>query len=85
MKITSPDFEANGFIPKKFTCKGEDINPALAIEGVPPAAKSLALVVDNPVAPGGMRVHWVVDKMALERAMQGHILDNAEIVGRYKK
>ncbi|MBU4313101.1 MAG: YbhB/YbcL family Raf kinase inhibitor-like protein [Candidatus Omnitrophica bacterium] len=60
MKLTSPEFENNGFIPKKFTCQGEDINPALVINGIPDAAKSIALVVDDPDAPMGMWVHWVV-------------------------
>ena len=60
MKITSPDFQPNGFIPKKFTCQGEDVNPSLLIEGVPQAAKSLALIMDDPDAPMGTWVHWVV-------------------------
>lgn len=60
MKISSPEFEHNGFIPKKFTCQGEDISPALIIEDIPKEAKSLALIVDDPDAPMGMWVHWVV-------------------------
>lgn len=60
MKLTSPEFEHNGFIPKKFTCQGEDINPLLVIEGIPDGAESLALVVDDPDAPIGTWVHWVV-------------------------
>jgi len=60
MKLTSPEFGNNEFIPKKFTCEGEDMNPALIIAGVPVNAKSLALIVDDPDAPMGMWVHWVV-------------------------
>lgn len=60
MKLTSPEFENNGAIPKKFTCQGEDINPALIIEGIPDGTKSLSLIVDDPDAPMGMWVHWVV-------------------------
>ncbi|NQV04839.1 MAG: YbhB/YbcL family Raf kinase inhibitor-like protein, partial [Candidatus Omnitrophica bacterium] len=48
MKLKSPEFENNGFIPKKFTCQGEDINPALIIEGIPEGTKSLTLIVDDP-------------------------------------
>ena len=142
MKIKSPEFENNAFIPSKFTCEGEDINPALIIEEVPNNAKSLALIMDDPDAPMGTWVHWVVfdipvvsrieensvpgkkgintakkkdyhgpcppfgthryffkafaldtmlnlnegsSKGAIEKAMQGHILDKAELIGLYKK
>jgi Raf kinase inhibitor-like YbhB/YbcL family protein len=60
LKISSSVFENNGNIPQKYTCDGKDVNPPLRIENVPPAAKSLVLIVDDPDAPGGMWVHWVV-------------------------
>ncbi len=60
MKISSPAFKHNQTIPSKFTCEGEDINPALSISQVPQETKSLALIVDDPDAPMGMWVHWVV-------------------------
>lgn len=60
MKLTSPAFNPNGFIPRKFTCQGEDVNPALVIEDIPQGTQSLALIVDDPDAPGGTWVHWVV-------------------------
>src|SRR5512139_1583032 len=60
MTITSPAFRNGDRIPSKFTCDGEDVNPALNISNVPPAAKSLVLIMDDPDAPGGMWVHWVV-------------------------
>lgn len=60
MKITSPEFKNNEFIPKKFTCDGQDISPALVIEDIPKEAKSLALIMDDPDAPVGLWVHWVV-------------------------
>lgn len=142
MKLTSPEFQNSGMIPKKFTCQGEDINPALVIEGIPENTKSLALIVDDPDAPMGTWIHWVVfdipvisrieensipgrqgindfgredyggpcppsgthryffkiyalgtelnleegtGKKKLEAAMQGHILDQAELIGLYKK
>jgi Raf kinase inhibitor-like YbhB/YbcL family protein len=60
MKLTSPEFGHNQSIPAKFTCQGDDINPALVIEDIPEGTKSLALIVDDPDAPMGTWVHWVV-------------------------
>jgi Raf kinase inhibitor-like YbhB/YbcL family protein len=142
MKLTSSAFKNDGFIPSKFTCQGNDVNPELVIEGVPENTKSLALIMDDPDAPMGTWVHWVVydmsvtgnikedsvpgkqghndfgrlnyggpcppsgthryffkiyaldselgleqgvDKKVLEKAMEGHILGKAELVGLYKK
>jgi len=59
-RISSPAFNDNAPIPKKYTCDGSDVNPALKIENVPSGAKSLALIVDDPDAPRGTWVHWVV-------------------------
>lgn len=142
MRLTSTEFADNEFIPKKFTCEGEDINPPLIIEKIPADAKSLALIIDDPDAPMGTWVHWVVYNISvisridensipgeqgvndsgrrdyggpcppsgthryffkiyaldvklnlkaglarqdLEKAMQGHILDKAELIGLYKR
>ena len=141
MEITSPAFKHNEYIPAKYTCEGEDANPPLVINGIPKEAKSLALIMDDPDAPMGVWVHWVVfdmpvvsrieensvpgklgitnsgrdyhgpcppsgthryffkiyaldtqlnlkegiSKEQLEKAMQGHILDKAELIGLYKR
>jgi len=60
MKLTSPVFEHNQMIPTKYTCQREDISPPLEISEIPEEAKSLALLVDDPDAPMGTWVHWVV-------------------------
>jgi Raf kinase inhibitor-like YbhB/YbcL family protein len=60
MTMTSPVFVHTKAIPGKFSCDGDDLNPPLAIEGVPKEAKSLALVMDDPDAPAGVWVHWVL-------------------------
>ncbi len=143
MRITSPAFTHNSSIPREFTCQGDDVNPPLVIEGVPAGTKSLALIMDDPDAPMGTWVHWVVynipadttiieknsvpgvqlvnsfgresyggpcppsgthryffkvyalditlkldknsKKKDLEKAMEGHILAKAELMGLYKK
>lgn len=142
MILTSPAFENNKNIPKRFTCDGEGKNPPLKIDKIPENTKSLVLIVDDPDAPMGTFVHWVVydipvissiregsvpgkqgmnttrgvdwvspcppsgthryifkiyaldaelglkegaAKAAVEKAMEGHILDKAELIGLYKK
>lgn len=142
MQITSPAFKHNEYMPVKYTCEGEDINPSLVISGIPEDARGLALIMDDPDAPMGVWVHWVVfnipvvkrieedsvpgelgitnsgrrdyhgpcppsgthryffkiyaldtklnlsagiSKGQLEKAMQGHILDKAELIGLYQR
>ncbi len=145
MKISSSAFQENSSIPSTYTCDGKDINPPLKFDGVPASAKSLALIVDDPDAPRGTWVHWVVwnidpktpeikedsvpagaaqgvtdfkrndyggpcppsgshryffklyaldsiltlqphtTKADLEKAMQGHIIEKAAIIGLYRR
>jgi len=58
--ITSSAFTEGMMIPKKHTCDAEDISPDLKWSGVPKEAKSLALICDDPDAPVGTWVHWVL-------------------------
>lgn len=60
MKLESPAFNANGAIPAKYTCKGENISPALHWDAPPEKTRSLTLIMDDPDAPGGTFVHWVL-------------------------
>ncbi|RME33360.1 MAG: YbhB/YbcL family Raf kinase inhibitor-like protein [Gammaproteobacteria bacterium] len=65
LEIRSPAFENGGEIPSRYTCQGEDISPPLEFSGVPPEARSLALIVDDPdapdpAAPKMIWVHWVL-------------------------
>lgn len=145
MNLTSPAFTNNSNLPAKHTCDGQRINPPLTISEVPANAQSLALISDDPDAPGGTFVHWVVWNIDpktteikennvpvganlgntsfgttgygapcppsgthryyfkiyaldikldltpnagadnLQKAMQGHILDSAEIIGLYQR
>ncbi|OGC81857.1 MAG: hypothetical protein A2788_01285 [Candidatus Abawacabacteria bacterium RIFCSPHIGHO2_01_FULL_46_8] len=145
MQLTSPAFAHNANIPAQYTCDGYDVNPTLDIADVPDGTQSLALIMDDPDAPRGTWVHWLVwnidpsttklaentvpakavegmtsfgkpgyggpcppsgthryffklyaldttldlhfsaDKAALEAAMNGHVLTQAELIGLYAR
>lgn len=149
--LVSPSFQQEAFIPREYTVDGEDRSPNLVWEGEPAGTQSFALIVDDPDAPAGDWVHWVVynipktwhelkegysepafgaegvvqgindfgsigymgpspppgkphryffklyalddvlvisdgvNKNALEKAMKGHVLGKAELVGQYQR
>jgi Raf kinase inhibitor-like YbhB/YbcL family protein len=149
MRIESTAFAAGAEIPRAHTCEGDDISPPLRFADVPPAAKSLALIVDDPDAPDPAAprmtwVHWIAydlpptssgiaqgaqaggrdglndwrrtgyggpcppigrhryffklyaldtllgdlkqpTKQRLEKAMAGHVIARAELIGTYQK
>ena len=60
MTITSSAFRDGAPIPPRFTCSGANVSPPLQWSGVPSGAKSLALILDDPDAPAGTFVHWVL-------------------------
>ncbi len=154
MNLESPAFTSQSEIPSLYTCDGKDISPELKWSGIPKAAKSLVLIVDDPDAPDPSApkmtwVHWVLynipptvstirenispkelpegiqqgkndwkrtgyggpcppigrhryfhklyaldivlpdlntpDKARIEKAMEGHILESAELIGTYQR
>jgi Raf kinase inhibitor-like YbhB/YbcL family protein len=60
MNITSPAFQNNANISAKYTCDGDDVNPPLEFHDIPGNCVSLALIVDDPDAPSGDFVHWII-------------------------
>jgi Raf kinase inhibitor-like YbhB/YbcL family protein len=60
IRLESPSFPEGGTIPRVHTCDGKDTSPPLAWSGVPEGTRSLALIVDDPDAPGGTFNHWVL-------------------------
>lgn len=60
IELTSPAFQHGQPIPRRHTCDGEDISPALNWRNIPPGTKSLALIMDDPDAPRGTWSHWVI-------------------------
>jgi Raf kinase inhibitor-like YbhB/YbcL family protein len=60
IKITSSAFEEGGIIPSKYTCDGNNISPPLQWNLVPDGTKCIALICDDPDAPSGDWVHWIL-------------------------
>ena len=68
LTVTSSAFEEGGQIPTEYTGDGDDRSPPLALSGVPDAAVTLAVVVDDPDAPGGTFVHWLLWNVPADRS-----------------
>jgi hypothetical protein len=60
LKLTSRAFAEGELIPRKYTCDGDNVSPPLAWSDVPGGCKELVLIVDDPDAPSGLFVHWVL-------------------------
>jgi hypothetical protein len=60
IKVTSVAFQQGQPIPRHYTCAGVNISPPLEWSGVPKTAKTIAIVADDPDAPAGTWVHWVL-------------------------
>ncbi|MFA4827395.1 MAG: YbhB/YbcL family Raf kinase inhibitor-like protein [Candidatus Shapirobacteria bacterium] len=74
MQFTSPVFQNNDYLPKKYTCDGQNVNPPLLIGNIPKNTKSLALIIDDPDAPSGNWIHWLVWNIQLDTK---EILENS--------
>jgi Raf kinase inhibitor-like YbhB/YbcL family protein len=60
MQLASNVFQNSEVIPQKYTCDGEYFNPPLTISDLPQDTKTLALIVEDPDAPVGLWVHWMI-------------------------
>lgn len=59
-RLSASDFRGGADIPKKFTCDGADVSPALSWTDPPKGTAAFAIIVDDPDAPAGTWVHWVI-------------------------
>lgn len=81
MNLTSAAFSQGQSIPVKFSCKGRDVSPALAWDEPPAGTQSFALIMDDPDAPMGTWVHWVLFNIpASTRALAENFQPAAPIV-----
>ncbi len=60
VSISSEAFKDGGTIPGEYTCDGRNVSPSLSWPGLPEGTKSIALIMDDPDAPGRTFVHWVI-------------------------
>jgi Raf kinase inhibitor-like YbhB/YbcL family protein len=82
--LSTSSFPAEGDIPARFTCSGDNLSPALAWSDPPAGTQSLALIVDDPDAPGGVFNHWLIyDLPASTRQLAEGVPKKADLdVGR---
>ena len=79
-ELSSPAFAEGASIPQKYTCDGDDVSPPLAWQDPPDGTQSLALIVDDPDAPRGTWVHWVLYNLPAEtRALPEALPSQAEL------
>ena len=85
--VTSSAFKEGQVIPAKYTCDGDDMSPPINWSGIPVEAKSIALIADDPDAPRGTWVHWVIFNMPsevkglAEDVPREEVLDNGAVQG----
>jgi len=82
LTLTSSSFRTGGDIPARFTCEGADISPELSWNDPPTGTRSLALVVNDPDAPSGNFIHWVIyDLPASTRSLSEGVAQSREAAG----
>jgi len=82
LELRTTAFQPGGNIPKLFTCDGADTSPALSWSDPPPRTQSFVLIMDDPDAPVGTFVHWVVYNLpASTRQLPERLPGNDEMQG----
>ena len=77
LTVTSDAFDEGGQIPQKYTCDGEDVSPDLKWNTPPADSRSIAVIADDPDAPGGTFIHWTVLDLPAEIRGLGERVGNA--------
>ena len=82
IELKTTSYEPGGFIPKRFTCEAADVSPALAWGDPPAGTQSFAIIEDDPDAPSGTFVHWLVyDLPAGSRRLPEALSGNDQMAG----
>jgi Raf kinase inhibitor-like YbhB/YbcL family protein len=82
LTVSSTDFSEGETIPDQYTCNGANISPPLSWEGAPPGTQSFAVIMDDPDAPSGDFVHWVLyDIAATTTSLQAAVPAGEQVPG----
>jgi Raf kinase inhibitor-like YbhB/YbcL family protein len=81
MTLSSNAFSDGEMIPAEYTCDGDNLRPGFTIEGTPPEATELVLVVDDPDSPDGSFIHWVVWGIPPDVVVPGDKLPEGSVEG----
>lgn len=73
LHISSSAFNNSENIPERYTCEGKNLNPPLSIKGIPLEAACLAVIMDDPDAPGGTWVHWLLWNIPVTHQIAEHL------------
>ena len=86
IKVTSTAFHEGEMIPKRYACDGANVSPPLAWTGVPENAKSIAVFCDDPDAPMGAWVHWILFNLpASAKDLPEHVPNDRMLAGGAKQ
>ena len=85
MTLRSPAFQSGADIPRQYTCDADDVSPPLRWESVPAGTQALALIVEDPDAPGGTWVHWVVYDLTVDTAVLNEAMPRTEMLSNRAK
>ncbi|MFQ5682250.1 MAG: YbhB/YbcL family Raf kinase inhibitor-like protein [Candidatus Binatia bacterium] len=80
MELKSSAFQNSESIPRRYTCDGADLSPPLNWQNPPPGTKGFALIVDDPDAPIGTWVHWVIYDLPAETKELAEGISPSEIL-----
>lgn len=69
LAVRSPAFADHGMIPARYTCEGDNVSPPIEIGDLPEEARSLALIIEDPDAPSGTWLHWMVWNIPVTHAI----------------
>jgi Raf kinase inhibitor-like YbhB/YbcL family protein len=83
LNVKSSSFEKKGSILAKYTCMGTNVNPELTITDIPEGTKSLSLIMDDPDAPKGIFVHWVMWNILVKEKIDEDSAPGAEGKNKY--